>query len=400
MNRMVSVIIPVYNTGEYLAGCVESVRGQTLADLEIILVDDGSTDGSGELCDRYGEKDPRIRVLHQANGGSTSARNAGLRASRGEYVGFVDSDDWMEPGMYEGLLDACVENGADMAVSVKYCNREKSEYREQPGVPEGVYDRESPGRELARNLIYTVDGRRGISPNLYDKLFKRELLCRHQFAVDERIRYGEDDACVYGCLLDAGRVVILDRAWYHYRIREGSVCHTGDDTYFEQVAWLYRQLRETFLRQPEPGILMEQLNRYMMEFILRGINRQFGFGYGVVVPFYLPPFRTLQERGVRRLVLYGAGNVGQDYFRALQLWRCTEVAVWVDRQPEPYREKGLPVEPVSRITETGYDAVLIAVEKKTLAEQIRSDLIRLGIEADKIIYEEPGTVVRGIGGRA
>lgn len=114
---MISVIVPVYNTKEYLERCVNSLRSQTFQDLEIILVDDGSTDGSGGLCDSLSAGDQRIRVLHKENGGSSSARNLGLAAARGEYIGFVDSDDYVEADMYEGLyraLEECSVNAAQV----------------------------------------------------------------------------------------------------------------------------------------------------------------------------------------------------------------------------------------------------------------------------------------------
>lgn len=100
---MISVIVPVYNTKAYLGRCVDSLLRQTYRDLEIILVDDGSTDGSGELCDSYAAGDERVRVFHKENGGSSSARNLGLDKAAGEYVGFVDSDDYVDPDMYERL---------------------------------------------------------------------------------------------------------------------------------------------------------------------------------------------------------------------------------------------------------------------------------------------------------
>lgn len=103
-NVMISVIVPVYNIIEYLPRCVESIKKQTYKTLEILLVDDGSTDGTGELCDRLGETDKRIKVIHKENGGSSSARNVGIKAAKGDYLGFVDSDDYIAPEMYEALL--------------------------------------------------------------------------------------------------------------------------------------------------------------------------------------------------------------------------------------------------------------------------------------------------------
>lgn len=397
MTSMVSIIIPVYNVKEYLAECVESVRRQTLSEIEIILVDDGSTDGSAELCDEYAALDERIQVIHQANGGSTRARNAGLLASQGSYIGFVDSDDWIEPNMYEELLKYGEEAEADVVASVKYVNYGAGEYREALGVPEGVYEKGSSGEVLLKNLIYSEDYHsKGISPNLYDKLFKRELLSRYQLAVDERIRYGEDDVCVYTCLLHANRVRMVDRAYYHYRIREGSICQTKDTKYFERITWFYQELKKEFEKHPSHQGLMEQLDRYMLERVLRGINQHFGFEYGVVIPFYQPPYKRLKIQRVQKLALYGAGNVGQDYVRSFQLLGSVEIAVWVDRQYEKYQDRGLPVTDISSLDKADYDVVLIAIDNNRAAEQITAELQERGIPKQKILYEKPKKMIQDL----
>ena len=113
----VSVVVPVYNTEKYLKQCVDSLTAQTLEDIEILLVDDGSKEECARLCDEIAESDPRIKVIHKANGGLGLARNSGMEAASGEYVGFVDSDDYIKPTMYEALYEAAVKNDADLAVS-------------------------------------------------------------------------------------------------------------------------------------------------------------------------------------------------------------------------------------------------------------------------------------------
>ena len=101
----ISIIIPVYNKEAYLERCLDSVLAQTHKSLEVLLIDDGSTDGSPAICEKYAKKDPRIRVLTQENAGASAARNAGIEAAGGDYIGFVDADDWIEPGMYAALLE-------------------------------------------------------------------------------------------------------------------------------------------------------------------------------------------------------------------------------------------------------------------------------------------------------
>lgn len=119
--QLVSVIIPVYNVGRYLPQCFDSVTSQTYRNLEIIVIDDGSTDDSGSICDQYAEKDDRIRVIHTDNRGLASARNLGLENVSGEYISFIDSDDWIEPQTIEMFIRTALETEADI-VNAKYCS--------------------------------------------------------------------------------------------------------------------------------------------------------------------------------------------------------------------------------------------------------------------------------------
>ena len=117
---LISIIIPVYNVEQYLSRCIDSVINQTYKNLEIILIDDGSTDDSGEICDEYALKDNRIKVMHKQNGGVSSARNEGLDISKGNYIGFIDSDDFIEKDMYEFLYDLLTKNNCDISCCNKF----------------------------------------------------------------------------------------------------------------------------------------------------------------------------------------------------------------------------------------------------------------------------------------
>ena len=124
---MISIIVPIYNVEKYLPQCLDSLISQTYRDIEIILVDDGSPDKCPEICDAYAKKDARIKVVHQINGGVSSARNTGLKASRGEYIGFVDPDDWVAPEMYEKMMEALADHKADLAIcGYQYCHADGS----------------------------------------------------------------------------------------------------------------------------------------------------------------------------------------------------------------------------------------------------------------------------------
>ena len=117
---MISIIVPIYNVAPYLSQCIESLMEQTYKDIEMILVDDGSTDNSPAICEEYKKKDPRIRVIHQENKGVVSARKEGLRAARGTYIGFVDGDDWIEPDMYACMYQKLIDQKVDIVMCGRY----------------------------------------------------------------------------------------------------------------------------------------------------------------------------------------------------------------------------------------------------------------------------------------
>lgn len=175
---MISIIIPIYNVEKYLRRCIDSVLAQTYTDLQVILVDDGSPDGCGAICDEYAAKDSRIKVIHQENRGLSGARNAGLSLAAGEFVAFLDSDDYVDDTMYEKLLKVMVENDADIA---------ECGYRWVK--PDVTYDRENTGKvdvytnlEALEKLYFGDQMFGGISVVVWNKLYRAELLKGLSFA--------------------------------------------------------------------------------------------------------------------------------------------------------------------------------------------------------------------------
>lgn len=397
--ELISVIIPVYNVLNYLEKCVNSIIAQTYNVLEIILVDDGSTDGSGELCDRLKLLDKRIQVIHQNNAGSTVARNTGLKNASGKLIGFVDSDDWIEPDMYEKLIEALYRDNADIAVGRQYINRENTEYIESPrSVYKGCYHKDE--KILAHHIIYSDDYlKKGISPNLWDKLFKKDLLKKYQLMVDPKTTFAEDDICVYSCILNANCVTFIDKPIYHYFQHEGSITKKVDEDYFLKITSFYRQMKVIFEQQVEAELLMDKLKRYMLEFVLRGINTSFGFGYGNIIPFYSPDQKRLIDNGYKHIILYGAGNVGRDYYQSFTQAGIIEVLLWVDKNSIEYKKTGYDVSLPDEIVQIqSYDAIIIAVEDDSVAKQISVELQKkYGIDKDKLLYSRPKKFIEELG---
>lgn len=219
MNDLISVIIPVYNVEKYLRKCLESVCSQTYTNLEIIVVDDGSTDSSGEICDEYAERDSRIVVIHKSNGGLADARNAGLDIATGQYIGFVDSDDWIECDMYEVLYTFCEKNELDL-IAARYI--EEREEQENSVAYTGVFKIFSNYEMLRINVC--GDKEYLITNSVWDRLYRRRLIEDMRFPVGKCY---EDTCYTAEVFLKAERCGYLDSGLYHYRIRNDSIMGKG-----------------------------------------------------------------------------------------------------------------------------------------------------------------------------
>lgn len=209
----ISVIVPVYKTEGLLDRCVESIVGQTYKNLEIILVDDGSPDNCPAMCDEWAEKDSRIRVIHKENGGVSSARNAALDIATGDYIGFVDSDDWIEPEMYSSLIQKISESGKNIALCSYYAVEISGErYECRCVVDKEVLDKD----DYFRFIVLGGDG-----GYIWNRLYDADILKEVRF--DEYIWYSEDLLFNFKTAQKSNGAAILDKIEYNYvqkRIKE------------------------------------------------------------------------------------------------------------------------------------------------------------------------------------
>ncbi|MGN0524118.1 MAG: glycosyltransferase family 2 protein [Eubacterium sp.] len=227
---MISIIVPIYKVEKFIKKCVDSIIAQTYKNIEIILVDDGSPDNCPAICDEYAKQDSRIKVVHKENGGLISARKAGLQASSGEYVCFVDGDDWIEADMYERIADSIEKTNADCIITQFFY-----EYQDKPVTSDyklnrDFYDRKQIEKDIFPTMLFDNQYYRfGIFPNCWTKVFKRQLLEKHLMDTDERIRMGEDIAFTYPCLMECQTLAFVDKALYHYRINPESMTKAYDE---------------------------------------------------------------------------------------------------------------------------------------------------------------------------
>lgn len=209
---LISIIVPAYNVEQYIRKCLDSICNQTYRDIEIIVVDDGSTDGTGAVCDEFAERDERVTVMHCENGGLSIARNRALDRAHGELIGFVDSDDWVEPNMFQTLHDTLVDGNADISIC--------SYYREKRGRIKAMY---SDGK------VFSMSPKQALSQLVIDKTFKNYVWNKlYRRALFDGVRFPEhmcfeDAAVMYRLFIKAKVFKCVNKPLYHHIYRTGSI---------------------------------------------------------------------------------------------------------------------------------------------------------------------------------
>lgn len=379
MHKKLSVVVPVYNSEKYLKRALQSVLQQTFPVYEVICVDDGSTDESLGILNRYVLEDKRVKVFRKENGGPTSARKAGIGQARGDYVAFVDADDFIEPVMYEKLMGLADEYNADMVTSGfirDYGNHVTvNDEKIRPGVYNGSRIKTGILGQLVNQSVFYETG---ISPSLCNKIFRADKLKPVQMCVDDRIAIGDDDAVIYPFLFRSSSIVVSGSSYYHYCIRENSAVmgvRREDDT--AAVHLLLEYLEKEFRDADMPGLnLMRQFCLLRESFLmLRNVpeavyyDGEFLYPYGKI-------------RKTDKILLYGAGKLGVELREYLEQEGFFIVG-WADRSSN---REGI-IRP-NMICQVEFDYVIISVLIADVVQQIREELKMMGILDEKILYAD------------
>ena len=284
MTAKISVIIPIYNTAKYLKKCVDSVLGQTLRDIEIVLVDDGSTDGSSPaICDEYAERDDRVKVIHKENGGLISAWTRGVEESSADYVFFVDSDDWIDPDMLELYCERVDSSFVDGQIIAGNCIIEKGGKRKTVthGLKPGEY--KGPSLDSLRSRILGEETR-PVTGSRCMKLFSKKLILDNMKYCNKAITMAEDVNITLPCLCDCQRLVILEGAYsYHYRIVDDSMAHGYNPKLLDNVFLAYKTFKR-ILRIKKIANADTQMDReFVMQLLLVMRNELRGPGHDTVI---------------------------------------------------------------------------------------------------------------------
>lgn len=370
---IISIVVPVFNAKKYISRCVESILHQTYGNIQIILINDGSTDGSGEICDTFAEKDSRITVVHQENTGTVIARQRGVEVAKGKYVGFVDADDWIESEMFEFLLSKMQETQSDL-VQIQMVGQETDHLDS-----EIIELREDNRAEIVQHRLFR-DGT--LMPNLFSKLFITKKLRSAFSKVPVEQQFGEDLLCLLHYLNDCDRICMSSRELYHYQMLDGSVSRKSWTQMCVQTSNLYEAIRKTLESYGQWGICRNGAGAYyrmlLTIYLKQGIRDK-----NAIERYRLPEVSDLKEK---QIVLYGAGRVGTDYYKQIVCNEKHQILAWIDKNPV-----GSAVQSPECLKELEYDCILIAVAKEEKAKEIHNDLLESGLcdDPSKIIWKEP-----------
>lgn len=391
---LLSIIIPVYNVAPYLDRSIQSILNQTYRNLEVIMVNDGSTDGSGEICQKYAGLDSRIKLISQENQGASAARRKGIRAATGSYMSFVDPDDYIDPDFYERLMDCRGE--ADVVISQWLRESDSGTRRCYDTFRPGAYETPEDMEFLLRHMVNVslpggeVNIQPGIAAYLWNKIFKTELVKEVVEEIKADLPISNDRPIIYGVILKCKSILITEICGYHYCVREGSLGHSADRKcrYLKNICDFYDVMESMWESDPRADVLMPQLQLKLSEEVSRFPDKM-GFAEEARLQLKSPVFPFINLLEGKRIALYGAGPLGRSYRRQILKWNVCQIAVWVDEDWPEYVRAGLEISPVERLMDVEYDCVILAVSEEAPADTIKKRLASMGIRDCRILWRAP-----------
>lgn len=386
-DRLLSVVVPVCNVKEYVEECITSILKQTYTNIELVLVSNGSTDGSDEICRRFAEQDPRIKLIEYKDKiGYMPALREGAKAASAERMTQVDADDYVDADMFEKLM-ACAGD-FDLVTSNFKQIRDGVETKYIKGIPVGKYCTQEEMEYLAGRILKNFDGAlEDVTMSaVWGNLFKTSLFLEVISAIpDDFPRW--QDVGLYGMYpLLCKSIFISDICGYNYRIRANSAMRSVHPQYLSEEEKVYNYLRSVYEKHPWHKTLLRQLEMAVL-IDMMFMGGYLGFTSGAKIYRYIFPFVNMLED--KSIALYAAGHVGAEYYEQICSRHYCAIDMWVSKSWEMDCANGLPVSPVSDLLKDTYDYVVIAIERENIAEEIRQELIELGVRKEKILWRKP-----------
>ena len=389
MDTKISVIVPIYKIEKYLPQCIESLMQQSFKDFELLLIDDGSPDNCPQICDDYAKKDPRIKVVHKVNGGLLSARKAGLEAASGDYIAFVDGDDWVDHFYLDILYKLAITNNADLTVTGHFREFDGKIETIKPKNP-GVYNEEQIKSTIITKAIFNGEFcEHGMSTYVWNKLFKKELLKEVLFDVHNDIVMGEDAAITYSYLALSKSLVISKIPLYYYRQRHDSIVKSIENPKMEyyRLGLLMNHLYRKMTNAIDKESLKTQIDYYLYSQLL---VRSGGLIQLENKNEIFNPFKNAKKGS--RIVVYSSGSFGQHVLSTNLKTNYFDIVHWVDIDYHDLTIGDNSVEPISSINNQEFDYLIIATINPSTHRMIEKELKLFGISTDKIIKIETNEI--------
>lgn len=367
-----SIIMPVYNAEKYLSRSIESVLAQTFVDFELICVNDGSTDGSLSIINSYASKDSRIKVFSKDNGGQISARKMGVEHSSGDYIGFIDDDDYIEIEMYNSLVGIAEKYNVDMVSSSYYVEGNYTSLR-CDSVGPGIYNNEQM-QYLRDNAFYCAEKKQmGLRGTIWNKIFKANLVKDNIIRLPDTLTQAEDRLLLMHIILDCSSAYISSTPFYHWCIRESSRSHEADDDFLLLAHEIKCCLDQLKIHKSYSNKTKVQADLYLVEFLGMGININMNLSFSHMLRLDPIWMNTIPQNA--SILIYGGGELGDQYKRQLSNMRKDVTIV-----------KDCGFEMPAYDDFAGCDLAVIGIKNEGKAMEVKTAMMEIGIPEDRILW--------------
>jgi glycosyltransferase involved in cell wall biosynthesis len=370
MNDLISIVVPIYNGERYLAECLDSLKTQYYQNIEMILVDDGSTDHTADICHKYISEDHRFHYIYQKNSGQNAARKKGVEYASGNWVMFVDSDDFVTEDYCSSFISLQRQADADLVFG-RLQRFQNGIYGRKSQILSGVLS----GNEVLANILNSRFFELAIGGLLVPVLFRRKIIYGALRNVDMRIHFSEDCACIIACLCKVKRVTFLSKVVYFYRQNALSCCHSHEKSTLVDEKLFRQNVLRRIKELPNEDAVKRKMDWLIVSGLLLG-----GYEYFWDFPG-LYPFGEIAAG--KRIVIYGAGVLGEELYNKFP--KHLELAACVDRQADYYRSLGKPVFHVEELDNLTYDYIAIATINPGTSDEIERELQKMRIPTEKIL---------------
>ncbi len=380
MSDLVSIIVLIHQVEEYLDQCIQSICTQTYKDLEIILVDDGSGDRCAQICEQYAQVDERIKIVH-CNGGVDAARKAGIVIAKGKYVGYVDGDDWIEPEMYERLVEYAHLYDVDVVESGAIDSWTDIEKERVPFLPEGCYKGDDFIKYIEPRILYAGKFfQHGISPYLWSKLFRKDKFKKYQMMPGMLNEFHDSPMVSLPCIAETKSLYITHNCFYHYRVRADS---GKREVRKNEILNFTQYYPDAFLRFK--GTLLctrsdRQIQYYFMYWLIQKAPEVFDIPGA---ENFLVPYGHIAIHD--KIVLYGAGAVGIHMEHYIRNVYGSNLVGWIDKNFLTL-QKSLGVQNPEAVVNMDYDYIIISILREDAVASAKEDLEALGVLKNKTLW--------------